>query len=366
MKFASGGHTIQRLPVFKAGQTKSFRWLSDPSHFVNTTPDSPWDLNELTAACIEGVRLRGTLAQRLIGKTSPRLALMVFPEIHRVSHQMWHTVEPHHYFYRGRILNGERAPAPLLKYVYRAVDEQIGRLIETAGHSAAVMVFALHGMRPGIGFPTFLGPLLCERNFSRIESWTSQSWSNRVASLLAATKRHIPDGVKKLYYKLTPKAATHKLARPILWPVYDWKNTRAFSLPTDQNGWIRINLIGREAQGCVRQEEYYETCGQLEKLLLGLTTEDGQSLVQDVIRTTTDVESALSNPLPDIVVQWRDAAFASPLRIKGSRVQAEPVGKKSTGQHASEGFCIYKGDRRWDSDVVPAKDLGRLTTAALL
>jgi predicted AlkP superfamily phosphohydrolase/phosphomutase len=336
------------------------------NRFVNTTPDSQSNLRELTAACVEGVRLRGALAQSLIRETDPQLSLMVFPEIHHASHQMWHTIEPEHQIYKGRGLDNGRKPEPLLKEVYRAVDEQIAALIDSAGSEASILVFALHGFRPALGFPAFLGPLLCERGFSRLANWSSQSWTERALSLLAATKRHTPDGLKQLYYKLTPTAATHKLARPTMLPVYDWENTRAFSLPTDQYGWIRINLIGREAQGSVPRDQYDETCKQLEEMLLALTTESGQSLVEDVTRTSANAASALGNPLPDLVVHWQDAAFASPLKIRGSKVQVEPVGKKSTGQHASEGFCIYRGSDCWGSNgVVAAKDLGRLMTTAL-
>jgi predicted AlkP superfamily phosphohydrolase/phosphomutase len=250
--------------------------------------------------------------------------------------------------------------------VYRAVDEQIAGLIELAGNDATIMVFALHGMRPALGFPAFLGPLLCERGFSCFESWTSQTWSKRALSLLGATKRHTPDSLKNLYYKLTPSAATHKLARPTMLPVYDWKTTRAFSLPTDQYGWIRVNLSGREAQGIVSVDQYDETCEQLEKMLLALTTDNGESLVCDITRTAGGATSALSNPLPDLVVHWEDAAFASPLRINNSKVRAERVSKKSTGQHASEGFCIYRGaDVQHLGGVVAAKDLSRLIIANL-
>jgi predicted AlkP superfamily phosphohydrolase/phosphomutase len=336
------------------------------NRFVSTTPDSKSDLKELTAACLDGVRLRGTLAQLLIRETKPLLSLIVFPEIHHASHQLWHTIEPDHQIYRGRELNGGRAPEPLLKDVYSAVDQQIAGLIGIAGSGATVMVFALHGMRPALGFPAILGPLLTERGFSRLASWSSQSWTNRGLSLLAATKRHTPEGLKNLYYKLTPTAAIHQLARPTMLPVYDWANTRAFSLPTDQYGWIRINLIGREARGSVHLDQYNETCAQLEKLLHGLVNENGQSLVQDVTRTTPNAESAPGNPLPDLVVHWEDAAFASPLKIKDSKVQAEPVAKKSTGQHASEGFCIYRGGQNWGlEEVVAAQDLGRLMIASL-
>lgn len=336
------------------------------NRFVDTTPDNPSNLKELTAACIAGVKFRGMLAQRLICETKPQLSLLVFPEIHHAGHQMWHTVEPDRQFYEGREMNGKSALEPLLKEVYRAVDEQIAGLIKLAGSDAAVMVFALHGMRPALGFPAFLGPLLCERGFSRLESWTSQTWNRRALSLLTATKRSTPDGLKKLYYKLTPTVATHKLARPTMLPVYDWKTTRAFSLPTDQYGWIRVNLAGREAQGIVSPDQYEKTCEELKAMLLALTTESGASLVRDIVRTAASVKSALGNPLPDLVVHWEDAAFASPLRIKDSRVRAEPVGKKSTGQHASEGFCIYRGaDGRYPGGVVAAKDLSRLMTARL-
>jgi predicted AlkP superfamily phosphohydrolase/phosphomutase len=336
------------------------------NRFVNTTPDRKSNLKELTAACLKGARLRGTLAQHLIRETKPLLSLIVFPEIHHASHQLWHTIEPNHQIYSGRELNGGRPVEPLLKDVYSAVDQQIAGLIGVAGSGATVMVFALHGMRPALGFPGFLGPLLTERGFSRLASWGSQSWTNRALSLLAETKRHTPEGLKNLYYKLTPTAAIHQLARPTMLPVYDWETTRAFSLPTDQYGWIRINLIGREAQGSVPLDQYDETCAQLEKLLLGLTNESGQSLVQDLTRTAPNVQSASGNPLPDLVVHWEDAAFASPLKIKDSKVQAKPVGKKSTGQHASEGFCIYRGDHDWQLDaVLPARDIGRLITASL-
>lgn len=334
------------------------------NRFVDTTPDNLTNLKELTTACVEGARLRGNLATQLISEMKPQLSLLVFPEIHHASHQMWHTAQPQHQFYNGRKLNGEHAAGPLLKHVYRAVDQQVGGLIELAGSEATVMVFALHGMRPALGFPAFLGPLLCERGFARLESWSSQSWSRRALSLLAATKRHTPDGLKKLYYKVTPTAATHKLARPTMLPVYDWKTTRAFSLPTDQYGWIRVNLKQREAEGIVAAEDYEATCSELEEMLRELLREDGSPLVRDIIRTSSDVEGALTNPLPDIVVHWDDAAFTSPLKIRGSAVETAAVGAKSTGQHASAGFCIYRGAAEV-GDTIAAKDLAQLMMAPL-
>jgi predicted AlkP superfamily phosphohydrolase/phosphomutase len=175
-----------------------------------------------------------------------------------------------------------------------------------------------------------------------------------------AAKRHTPDALKTVYYHLTPTAATHALARPTMIPAYDWSATRAFALPTDQYGWIRINLMGREAHGCVPVHEYDATCRELEQLLRGLADERGRLLVHHVVRTAPDAEAARDNPLPDLVVHWESAAFASPSAIEDSKVRVEPIGRKSTGQHASAGFCIYRGQRAWGANgVVAAQDLGR-------
>jgi predicted AlkP superfamily phosphohydrolase/phosphomutase len=148
-------------------------------------------------------------------------------------------------------------------------------------------------------------------------------------------------------------------------PAYDWSKTRAFSLPTDQYGWIRINLSGRESQGIVPLDEYDDLSEELKQTLLSLVSEKGELLVEEVRRTAVDAAAARVNPLPDLVVHWRDAAFSSSLKIKGSKVQAQMVSRKSTGQHTSPGFCIYRGNGGTDRDVVEAKDLSRLIAASL-
>jgi predicted AlkP superfamily phosphohydrolase/phosphomutase len=349
-------------------EIRSVVWESLPhplsaNRFVTATPDSKSNIDDLAGACCEGVRLRSLLARRLIEKTNPQLSVVVFPEIHHAGHQLWHTVAPEHPIYDGLERNGGSFE-PLLKNVHRAIDEQIGELIRFS-NADTVMVFALHGMRPALGFPGFLGPLLCERGFSQLATWSSQSWTSRGLSAFASIKRNTPSPLKKLYYQLTPSTATYKLARPTMLPAYDWKNTRAFSLPTDQYGWIRINLKGRESEGIVLPDEYEKLCQELIEMLSRLTSETGELLVEDITRTA-DLESAHVNPLPDLVVHWRNAAFVSSLKIKESKVPVRMISKKSTGQHASPGFCIYRGREDAGLDgVVAAKDLWRLMAAGL-
>jgi hypothetical protein len=101
-------------------------------------------------------------------------------------------------------------------------------------------------------------------------------------------------------------------------------------------------------------------------MLSTLSSEDGELLVQDITRTAADARNARVNPLPDLVVHWRDAAFSSSLKIKGSNVPAHVVSRKSTGQHASLGFCILRGDCDGGlNGVVAAKDLKDLIAASI-
>ncbi len=331
--------------------------------------DGPNDyerLQKLSAGCLEGVKRRGSLAEKLIDFARPRLALINFPEIHHSGHYLWHENAPNHELYDCPVFSKAPAIEPALKGIYHEVDRQIGAIVTAAG-ADTVMVFSLHGMQASHGIPSFLGPLLCEKGFALLAGWSNQTWPQRASALLGRLKRQTPARLKKLYYQTLPPVATHRLARPTMMPVYDWSRTRAFSLPTDQHGWIRINLLGREAQGIVPLNEYESTCEELERLLRSLMTTDGRTLVHDVLRTVVAAADAQSLSLPDLVVHWENVAFESPLEIKGSRVNTQPIGTKFTGQHSLDGFCIMSGVSEFQgTDCVRVSELGRAITRILV
>lgn len=318
-------------------------------------------LKRLAADCLEGARLRGELSSRLIRERETEFSLIVFPEIHHASHKLWHTVAPEHELYALDELNGARHVEPTLAELLREIDVQIGRLIEAAGgDKTAVVVFSLHGMKPARGLPAFLPKILCAHSFSQIAGFGSQSWTERALSLFALMKRRAPAPLKKLYYRSVPQEMTQKLAQPTMIPAYDWSRTRAFALPSDQNGWIRINLAGREAKGCVPVERYDETCAEIEETLRALSTEDGRPLVREVIRTAESAEDSLSCLIPDIVVHWEDAAFELPMRARGLLLEAHRAATGITGQHAHEGFCITRGHKNFKANTINATQLHRV------
>lgn len=336
------------------------------THLDPAGPSDHAEMRRLSAACVDGARLRGALAERLLRETQPALALVVFTEVHHGAHHLWHTVAPRHALYDTDSFRSLRAVEPTLTDLYREVDRQVGRLVEAAGGDAAVFVFSLHGMAPARGLPTLLAPLLCETGWARRADLSSQTWGGRALSLAAALKRRTPAGFKKLYYKTMPKGATYRLARPTMMPAYDWSRTRAFPVPTDQHGWIRVNLAGREARGIVPAAEYEETCRRLEDEMRALATEDGRPLVREVIRAAPRPEDARDLRLPDLILHWHDAAFDAPVRVRGITVEAHPTGAKVTGQHGLEGFLIMSGhESHTAGERIAGQDLHRLILEAL-
>ena len=168
-------------------------------------PDDFNNLQKLALDSLEGIKLRGKLAERLLRETRPDISIIVFTEAHESAHCLWQTVEPEHTLFDDDDFRNLGAIKPTLKNIYQEVDRQIGRLMEAVGANAAVLVFSLHGMEPARGVPSFLAPLMCEAGFSPLADLTSQAWTQRATSLMRSVKRRTPSGLKKLYYKALPR-----------------------------------------------------------------------------------------------------------------------------------------------------------------
>jgi predicted AlkP superfamily phosphohydrolase/phosphomutase len=321
----------------------------------------------LSSACFAGARLRGELAVRLISEALPALSIVVFTETHHTAHELWRTVEPEHPLYADHPVPPDKVK-PGLVDLYREVDRQIGRLVEAAGPGTAVMAFSLHGMRPGPGLPTVLGPLLELNGFAAPSRWRGLSWRDRGASLLGAAKRRAPASLRRLYYRRTAFRTRHRVAQPTIVAPHEWSRTRAFSLPTDERGYVRVNLAGREAKGIVHRRDYGAICDHLTEVLRAAEDIDGKPLVRSVLRTAAEGAGPPEH-LPDLIIDWGDAAFARPVRgtVGSVEFEAYPIRTDITGRHALRGFCILD-ERLADGSVgelIAGKDLHRPLLSAL-
>ena len=360
---------LGRLTVSPASRTDWVRARGGVHPFAAGPVDAsgPHDargLRQLAGACVAGARARGTLAVRLLAEMELDLLLVVFPEAHKSSHILWHTVDPAHPAHGTAPLGDEG-----LVEVFREVDRQIGRLAEAAGPEATLLVFSLHGMRAKRGVPTILDPLLRALGLAAVRDASARSWPERARHAFVAGKRLAPAPVKRLYHRLAPRSLTRRVDHQRFGLDYDWSRTVAFPMPSDQHGWIRLNLAGREAQGILEPGEYDEMGARLEGLLERVTTVDGRRVVKEIRRLGANRNGDGGPPrtLPDLVLHWEDAAEADPLRLANPAVEAHPTATKFTGQHAPDGFFIWRGRSGSPAvpDAVAAEDLHRLLHGAL-
>jgi predicted AlkP superfamily phosphohydrolase/phosphomutase len=322
--------------------------FADP---LATVPYEPADVPGFLDSCIRGLRLRGDVAERLIVERQPDLSLVVFEEAHHAGHFLWHTVEPDLPLYAD--VPAVARPRTTLLDLYREMDRQVGRLVEAAGPDATVLVFALHGMGPARGLPPVLEPVLAGLGMASVLEGVNRH------AVRDAVKRHMPSVLRDLYRRSVPLARRSQWGKSGILPPYDWSRTKAFALPYEQYGNIRINLAGREAEGVVPAEEYDETCASIEQALRALRTMDDRPVVADVVRPPRGSSAA---GLPDLVAHWHPAVFESPACVNG--VEVPNIRREQTGQHAWAGFCIESGPAA-AADPLTGEDVQQRILAAI-
>jgi predicted AlkP superfamily phosphohydrolase/phosphomutase len=135
--------------------------------------------------------------------------------------------------------------------------------------------------------------------------------------------------------------------------MHDWPNTKYFALPMDYNGYVRLNLKGREQQGCVDPGDADRVIAEVDAALRSFRdTATGKP----VIRGTIKVDELISPTaprrrfLPDLVVLWDPPgpAWASSGVVSDQFGEIRwPKGRKlasgRSGNHTPHGWFIAKG-----------------------
>lgn len=93
---------------------------------------------------------------------------------------------------------------------------------------------------------------------------------------------------------------------PANWYRALWPAMRAFALPSVADGYIRLNVEGRERRGVVPPAEYQDLLDELSKRLTQVVNPaTGKALVKEVIQIRRHPEERSEIP-PDLVVVWED------------------------------------------------------------
>jgi predicted AlkP superfamily phosphohydrolase/phosphomutase len=286
---------------------------------------------------LRSVDYKCTTARWLLDADEWDLAVVGFCETHPAGHYLWPA--------GVSAVDGadDGLFRPLLN-IYAAVDRSLGVLRESLPSDAALLVVSGDGVRPNhTGW--HLVPIVLERLGYSSSTRAAVAPDPRPPSFLQRAKRRAAAAARRRIASSLPWRVRDRLGVWVQTRAIDWTRTRAFTLPTDLEGCIRINVKGREPHGIVEPGvEYTDLCdeirGRLEELVNPAT---GAPAVRRVWTRNRIFSGPRQEELPDLIVTWNDEA---PLvAVRSPRVGlVEAVNPDSRpGTHSTSGFLVAEG-----------------------
>jgi len=85
----------------------------------------------------------------------------------------------------------------------------------------------------------------------------------------------------------------------------DWNAVRAFSLPSDGPGLVRLNIRGRERNGIITESEAKVLCDEIAEGLRTFSDIDGKACIAGIERPGDHLPPGHKlDRLPDLVIRW--------------------------------------------------------------
>jgi len=303
-------------------------------------------LLEVRDQCVRTTERVGDLGVALMQQQPWDLFMICFSATHRGGHQLWDKTSM-----AGEASTAQaKALGEALKDIYVACDTAIGRLVGQAGSDVTTLVFSLHGMGANVSRSELLREMLARVLSDQRTADTPASRPRLAAHLRALLPIQLRSWIK------------NRLPIPIqdwltlFWRTsgLDWKSTRAFAAFCDLDGYVRVNLRGREAAGIVEPGTEYEAlCAQIAEGLRSFVDADTGVPVVDGIARIDELYPGgrMRDHLPDLMIRWCPQPAALHRHIISPRYGAipwptpgrHPQGR--SGNHWPDGFLLASGAR---------------------
>jgi predicted AlkP superfamily phosphohydrolase/phosphomutase len=300
--------------------------------------NSPSRLAWVRRKLVDGPQRAAVAVTSLLASDRFDLVWVGFPALHLAGHQLWDLSQ----LLESDIDMGVRAELEAaLEEIYVAGDTAIGRILAALPADADLILCSTVGMDVDTSRADLL-PEMLERILQTVAGRTrgrgpgAGSWIWRLRGAVSPALRRglarpLPD---KLLHEVTARLAMRGI---------DWYRTPAFALPTPHEGYVRLNLRGREREGII---DAGEADALLDAIAEGLATfrdSDGPHCIAGVDRVSELVRGgAEARRLPDLVVRWstrpstRLEGVTSPLY--GDVVRRAGTGR--SGNHTADAWVL--------------------------
>ena len=300
---------------------------------------------------IKTTRVQAELGVRALRRESCELFILAFSGPHRAGHVLWDSaglaVAP--------TADERDHVESALRETYIETDKALGRVLEELGdgEDTVTLVFSLHGMGPNTSLADLLPNMLdCVLNETRAEPGQDGD-APPTRGLLHKVRNAIPPPFRQAVKNHLPKSLQHRLT--VFWrqPDIDWSQTQAVALIDDLQGFIRINLKGRESRGIVEPGAAYdELCARITDGLLTFEHSDtGEPAVAAVQRADALFPGGERlGELPDLIVQWSERPAKDTVGVSSERYGT--IGWPTPGR-VPDGRSGHHRHRAWLAAVGP-------------
>jgi predicted AlkP superfamily phosphohydrolase/phosphomutase len=255
-------------------------------------------------------------ATTLLAREAYELVWLTFSAAHLAGHQFWDLSqladEPDD---RARELLGGA-----LEAVYAAVDESFARVLDALPDDTDVIVTSAVGMDVNTSRADLLPEMLAAVLSGKPRSAESNGSANG-AGAIWRLRAAIPPGARGAIARALPDRVALELTSRLELRGVDWAQTPAFAHPADNQGYVRLNLRGRERDGVVGPGEAEELLDRIARGLATFCDPDGAPAVARVDRVAEHHPGERVAWLPDLVVQWSERPATT---LKG--VQSDEFG----------------------------------------
>lgn len=228
------------------------------------------------------------------------LAWISFASAHIAGHQFWDRSQVDD----AHLDDAERELLDTgLEAVYAAVDRAIGEIVDALPAGADLIVCSPVGMEVNTSRADLLGEMLD----AVLAGGTTDPGRGGSPGFLWRLRGAVPRSVRAGVARAMPDALAREVACRLDSRGIDWGQTEAFALPADAQGYVRLNLRGREREGIVGPEAVGELVSRIESGLATFDDIGGGPAVKRVVRTAHAYPGARSGALPDLIIEWSDA-----------------------------------------------------------
>ena len=324
----------------------------DHSKLGMTPPPDPQGFHQRLLAA---VAKKAQVVKWLMDREDWELFLVVFGESHPAGHYFWHYHDPSY------IAHSKEPPGrSALRDVYIALDKAIGDILQSVDGSTTVLLVSGDGMGPNYSGSHLLSDLLTRMKlFNDIPGGANGAAGEdrgkpraAKADLMSTARNMIPKSLRVAVSKaLLPRSINEKLSLHWKTAGITWQHTRAFLIENANEGYIRINLKGREPQGIVEPGKEYEgLCEDLYQTVKSATNPaNGARAAHTVYKTDDIYNGPCRSHMPDIIINWNDDArvttelLTEKYGLARSAAPGHALAPYYTGNHRPTAFTVAVG-----------------------